>query len=84
MNGADMHPIQIEIQATHAALDTQTLAKTPIMVLTADHPGLQQILDGFGVDTCCGGHLTVAQACGEHGLDARAVEQALFEALQQG
>jgi iron-sulfur cluster repair protein YtfE (RIC family) len=55
---------------------------TPIMELIAAHSELQPILDRFGVDTCCGGHLTVTEACGEHGLDAAIVADALLEVLE--
>jgi iron-sulfur cluster repair protein YtfE (RIC family) len=78
-----MHIIQIQTSAAaHAATDPQTLASVPIIVLTADHPELQPILDGFGLDTCCGGHLTLVEACAEHGLDPAPIAKALLEALQ--
>jgi iron-sulfur cluster repair protein YtfE (RIC family) len=82
MNGVDMHIIQIQTSAAHALTDSQTLASAPIMVLTADHPELQPILDRFGLDSCCGGHLTVVEACAEHGLDPAPIAKALLDALQ--
>ena len=54
----------------------------PIMELIAEHPALQPILDRFDLDTCCGGHLTVTEACGEQGLDAAVVANALLEVLE--
>jgi regulator of cell morphogenesis and NO signaling len=55
---------------------------TPIMVLIAEHPVLQPILDRLGLDTCCGGHLTLTEACAEQGLDVADVAHALLEALE--
>ena len=77
-----MSLIQIQTNDTDLAIDQRTaVTATPIMVLTAAHPELLPILDGFGLDTCCGGHLTVVEACGEHGLGVAAVTEALREAL---
>ena len=77
-----MHLIQIQTNATNTRFDPQRVTITPIMVLIAAHPELQPILDGFGLDTCCGGHLTVTEACGEQGLDAAAVATALLDVLE--
>jgi iron-sulfur cluster repair protein YtfE (RIC family) len=82
MNGVSMQIIQIQNSTAPVATDPQMLASTPIMVLTADHPELQPILDRCGLDTCCGGHLTVSEACAEHGLDPAPIVRALLEALQ--
>jgi iron-sulfur cluster repair protein YtfE (RIC family) len=82
MNTVDEHLSQIQTSATHAATDPHMFDTTPIMLLTTDHPELQPILDSFGLDTCCGGHLTVVEACGERGLDAAAIANALREALR--
>jgi hypothetical protein len=82
MNGVDMSLAPIQTDDTNLTVDPQTfVTTTPIMVLTDDHPELLPILDRFGLDTCCGGHLTVVEACGEHGLAVAAVTQALLEAL---
>lgn len=32
-----------------------------------------QVLEGFGIDTCCGGNKSLAEACGEKGLDPAVV-----------
>jgi iron-sulfur cluster repair protein YtfE (RIC family) len=77
-----MSLIQIQTNDTHVTIDPHTsVTTTPIMVLTAEHPELLPILDRFGLDTCCGGHLTVVEACGEHGLAVGALTEALLEAL---
>ena len=78
-----MHLIQIQTNATHTTGAPRTLVTLmPIMELIAEHPELQPILDRFGLDTCCGGHLTVTEACGEQGLDAAVVGNALLAVLE--
>ena len=78
-----MHLIQIQTNNNHITVDPHTLVTmTPIMELIAEHPELQPILDRFGLDTCCGGHLTVTEASGEHGLDAAVVANELLEVLE--
>ena len=78
-----MQLIQIQTNATHTTGDPRTLVTmTPVMELIAEHPELQTSLDEFGLDTCCGGHLTVAEACAEHGLDAAIVANALLGVLE--
>ncbi|MGI9147290.1 MAG: DUF542 domain-containing protein [Chloroflexota bacterium] len=57
------------------------LATTPIMVLIAGFPHLRQVLDSFGLDTCCGGHFSVTEAAAEDGIDAEAVLIALRAVL---
>jgi len=78
-----MHLIQILTNDTHITVDPHTLVTaTPITELTAKRPQLQPILDRFGLDTCCGGHLTVTEACVEQGLDAATVATALLDVLE--
>jgi len=78
-----MHVIQIQTNAPQTTADPYTLVTiTPIMELVAQHPELQSVLDGFGLDTCCGGHLTVTEACDEHRLDTAVVANALLAMLQ--
>ena len=78
-----MHLIQIQTNATRTTGDPHALVTgTPIMELTAEHPELQPVLDRFGLDTCCGGHLTVAEACSEDGLDVAGVAKALLEVFE--
>ena len=58
-----MNLIQIQTNAMQTTVDPHALVTTtPIMELIAQHPELQPILDGLGLDTCCGGHLTVTEA----------------------
>ncbi len=55
------------------------LATTPIMELVNDEPALKPVLDQFGLDTCCGGHMSVTEAAAEHKIDPAPV----FEALRR-
>lgn len=57
------------------------LATTPILVLTAACPGLGDVLERFGLDTCCGGHMSVAEAAAEAGVPADPVIAAMCDAL---
>jgi uncharacterized protein (DUF2249 family) len=59
----------------------QDLASTPILELLASHPELQPILEEFGLDTCCGGHFSVAEAAAHDGIDVQPLVQALEQAL---
>jgi iron-sulfur cluster repair protein YtfE (RIC family) len=78
-----MHLIQIQTNDTHTNPDPRTLVTTtPIMELIAEHPDLQPTLDRLGLDTCCGGYLTVTEACGEQGLDVASAATALLEVLE--
>jgi regulator of cell morphogenesis and NO signaling len=40
-------------------------------------PETLPVLQGFGLDTCCGGALTLEQAAERHGLDLRQLLEAL-------
>jgi hypothetical protein len=63
-----------------------TVPSTPLpkAELIASYPHLQPVLDGLGLDTCCGGHMTVTDAAAEHGMDVAAVVVALRRALAAG
>ena len=68
---------------THITVDPHTLVTIrPILELTAEYPELQPMLERFGLDTCCGGHLTVAEACDEQRLNAASVANTLLEVLE--
>jgi regulator of cell morphogenesis and NO signaling len=41
--------------------------------IIARNPGLSHVLDAAGIDYCCGGKKTLAEACNEKGLDLRVV-----------
>jgi len=45
--------------------------------------GLKEVLDNFGLDTCCGAHMTIAEAAAESGEDPETVLQAVRGALRQ-
>ena len=57
------------------------LATTPILELVASYPRLKGLLDSFGLDTCCGGDLSVTEASAEHGIDPAPVLEALRAAI---
>ncbi|MBX3385027.1 MAG: iron-sulfur cluster repair di-iron protein [Phycisphaeraceae bacterium] len=56
---------------TTASLDA------PIGRLAAEHPELLPVLDRFGLDYCCHGRQTLAEACRNAGADPRAVLKAI-------
>ena len=56
------------------------LATTPILELMTANPGFKEILDRFGLDTCCGSHLNVTEAAAEVGTDAAPILEALRSA----
>lgn len=58
------------------------LANTPILELLAAYPRLKHVLDGFGFDTCCGGHMTVTEAAAEADANSTRVITALRQALE--
>ncbi len=41
--------------------------------LVADRPGRARVFEKYGIDYCCGGARSLAEACGERGVDAAAV-----------
>ena len=53
----------------------------PILELVANYPQLKDVLESFGLDTCCGGDLSVTEATAEHSIDLALVLQARRAAL---
>lgn len=51
--------------------------------LVVERPGVARVLDRFGLDYCCGGQRTLAEACQSAGVELEAVEAAL-EAVPPG
>ncbi|HEY8548001.1 MAG TPA: iron-sulfur cluster repair di-iron protein [Acidimicrobiales bacterium] len=49
------------------------IASTSLGDLVATHPGAARVLDGLGLDFCCHGARTLAEACAEAGVDVAAV-----------
>lgn len=56
---------------------TQTIGS-----LVAERPGLSKVFEQLGLDYCCGGKKTIAQACLDHNLAAEKVMSALEHYLQ--
>jgi regulator of cell morphogenesis and NO signaling len=48
---------------------TSLAPDTPLGRLVAEHTSLARVFDRIGLDYCCGGRTTLAQACAEKGLD---------------
>ncbi|MFN8422597.1 MAG: DUF542 domain-containing protein [Anaerolineae bacterium] len=57
---------------------------TTINAIVDRHPELMPILSGHGLDLCCGGPLTLAEAADRHGIDAAALVTELAAALAAG
>jgi len=52
--------------------------------IVTDHPALARDLDRLGLDYCCGGRRSLADACGERGLDLGAVVEVLSTTAEHG
>lgn len=52
-----------------------------IRVLVERYPQIMPILSSYGMDLCCGGGHTVAEAAKAHGLDAAAVTAEVLAAI---
>ncbi len=61
--------------------ETPNVSTTPIALLVDYAPQIEPVLNSFGLDTCCGGHFTVPEACALHGLQPEPVVQALAHVL---
>jgi regulator of cell morphogenesis and NO signaling len=49
--------------------------------IVAEHPETMAVFNRFGLDTCCGGGVCVAEAAKRDGIDPDQVISALNEAL---
>lgn len=58
--------------------DTETLNQ-----IIAHHPQTLAVFQRFGLDTCCGGSLTLHDAAEHHGLDLQAVIAALRANIEE-
>lgn len=50
---------------------------TPLGAIVTEHPALARDLERLGLDYCCGGRRSLAEACAERGLDVAAVAEVL-------
>ncbi len=57
-------------------MNTRTVDHT-LAEIVLDAPGAARVLEGFGLDYCCGGRQRLADACSARGVDAEAVLTAL-------
>jgi regulator of cell morphogenesis and NO signaling len=53
---------------------------TIVRDLAAGFPGATRVFENFGIDYCCGGHRTLADACREAGLPVEDLTRSLEEA----
>lgn len=68
------------MDTTEHALDcTMTVAE-----ILHSHPATAEVFTRFGLDTCCGGVLTVEEAAHRHALDSVALCAALRAAIDSG
>jgi iron-sulfur cluster repair protein YtfE (RIC family) len=44
-------------------------------------PELASVLESFGLDTCCGGHFSVAEAAAHHNVELQPVMDAMRSTL---
>src|SRR5690606_38810937 len=60
-------------------IDTERTLAT----LVTDHPSLARDVERLGLDYCCGGDRSLADACRERGLDPAAVADGLAAAVDE-
>jgi uncharacterized protein (DUF2249 family) len=58
------------------------LGRSPVLEIVTAYPQVEPVLDGFGLDTCCGSHMTVDEASADSGADAAQVFAAMRHALE--
>ena len=71
-------------------LSSKTQFTTPLDIAPTDtlnmivarYPQALPVLQGFGLDTCCGGALPLSTAIEHHGLDLEEVRAALQRAVE--
>ena len=59
-----------------------SIGELPIRQLIDVYPETMVVLDHYGLDMCCAGAHTLAEAARLHGLDADAVIQQVADAIQ--
>ena len=68
-----------EILNTTIAIDAEDTLNT----IVACYPQTLPVLQGFGLDTCCGGALPLRTAAKHHNLDLEALLTALRAAVEE-
>jgi regulator of cell morphogenesis and NO signaling len=59
----------------------QAIETEPIRVLVERYPAIMPILNNYGMDLCCGGGHTVAEAATAHGLNVDTVIAEVLAAI---
>jgi len=52
--------------------------------IVANYPETMSVFNGFGIDTCCGGGVSVEEAARRDSLDVEVVMAALWKAVEGG
>jgi regulator of cell morphogenesis and NO signaling len=63
---------------------TSLSTETPVAELVTDQPGRARIFEELGIDYCCGGDHSLAEACRKNDLDPDTVVRMLDAAVQSG
>lgn len=64
-----------------ANLPTPGMEDATVDDLMARHPETMAVFNRFGIDTCCGAHTTVREACERDGVGRTELVAALQQAL---
>jgi len=79
-NGRAKH----EFSEVAASVRTDQIKRTiPVGQLVAEHPLRACVLEQYGIDYCCGGKVTLEEACQKKGLEVNEVLDKLFAADQK-
>jgi iron-sulfur cluster repair protein YtfE (RIC family) len=68
---------------TRATLNAAIDADAPLNAIVARYPQALQVLQRFGLDTCCGGALPFRTAAEHHNLNLDELIAALHTAIEQ-
>lgn len=63
-------------------MTTQLPLTETVGTLVRDHPALATLFERAGIDYCCGGRQTLAEACAQQGIDPQVFLQELEAALE--
>ena len=70
------------IDADTLTRSAASAAEDTLNRIVARYPGALPVLQGFGLDTCCGGALPLQAAAQHHGLDLAELMSALRAELE--
>lgn len=64
-------------------MSTEINAQTKVGRCVAEHPHTARVFESLQIDYCCGGGITLAEACRKHNLEAQQVVDQLTSAIDQ-